>query len=297
MTKPSPIAIIAVSIAALSILAFTINQELKNRKSATKDIGSTSKNSPVIAHIEAKNPPHGQPGHRHDLPDGAPLPTSAPVPVATSPNNEALNNTVSQTASEINANAAVNPPHGQPGHRCEIAVGAPLNSSPSPVTTAVTKSIDNTGKNPAHGEPGHRCDIAVGAPLNAIPAKTTTTNSTATTTTTAANVIKPITTNTTAANNTKGLNPAHGQPGHRCDIAVGAPLNSPAKTTNNTAAKSSSLNPSVFPNYNFPKNDSLSSTTSTTPKFEYDSTGAALNPAHGQPGHDCSIAVGKPLKK
>jgi len=29
-----------------------------------------------------------------------------------------------------------------------------------------------------------------------------------------------------------GMNPAHGQPGHRCDIAVGAPLNSkpePAK--------------------------------------------------------------------
>lgn len=30
----------------------------------------------------------------------------------------------------------------------------------------------------------------------------------------------------------KGMNPAHGQPGHRCDVAVGAPLNSaPAKTT------------------------------------------------------------------
>ncbi len=25
--------------------------------------------------------------------------------------------------------------------------------------------------------------------------------------------------------------------------------------------------------------------------------GAKLNPAHGQPGHDCSIAVGQPLKQ
>src|SRR5688572_14008415 len=25
----------------------------------------------------------------------------------------------------------MNPPHGQPGHRCEIAVGAPLNSAPA----------------------------------------------------------------------------------------------------------------------------------------------------------------------
>ena len=36
-----------------------------------------------------------------------------------------------------------------------------------------------------------------------------------------------ITTGTTAATQTSvGMNPAHGQPGHRCDIAVGAPLNS-----------------------------------------------------------------------
>ena len=26
----------------------------------------------------------------------------------------------------------------------------------------------------------------------------------------------------------EGMNPPHGQPGHRCDIPVGAPLNSPA---------------------------------------------------------------------
>src|SRR4028118_1175488 len=35
------------------------------------------------------------------------------------------------------------------------------------------------------------------------------------------------------------LNPQHGQPGHRCDIAVGAPLNSPVKAGSPTTAISS----------------------------------------------------------
>ena len=77
----------------------------------------------------------------------------------------------------------MNPPHGQPNHRCDISVGAPLNSKPVPAQTQVTtaaqpqvtmKEIPNTqktlpGMNPPHGEPGHRCDIAVGAPLNSKP--------------------------------------------------------------------------------------------------------------------------------
>lgn len=76
--------------------------------------------------------------------------------------------------------AGMNPAHGQPGHRCDIPVGAPLNSppgkqaattqtiTPAP-TTAKTKTAP--GMNPPHGDPGHRCDIAVGAPLNSAPAK------------------------------------------------------------------------------------------------------------------------------
>lgn len=76
--------------------------------------------------------------------------------------------------------AGLNPPHGQPGHRCDIQVGAPLNSAPAAATTATppqqqtitvppatTAPITTTtaGKNPPHGQPGHRCDVAVGAPL------------------------------------------------------------------------------------------------------------------------------------
>lgn len=54
--------------------------------------------------------------------------------------------------------AGLNPPHGEPGHRCDIAVGAPLGGNNPMNNTA-------TNLNPPHGQPGHRCDIAVGAPL------------------------------------------------------------------------------------------------------------------------------------
>ncbi len=83
-------------------------------------------------------------------------------------------------------------------------------------------------------------------------------------------------------------NPAHGQPGHRCDIAVGAPLNSaatiptqPKVQQNVSATPASTLATPAAP---------LASPVSTDPN-------AKLNPAHGQPGHDCAIAVGAPLKK
>lgn len=86
----------------------------------------------------------------------------------------------------------MNPPHGQPGHRCEIPVGAPLNSKsvnqkqPQVTTQVVSQKAEEKpvmkinsgngsttiegvttlpGMNPPHGQEGHRCDIAVGAPL------------------------------------------------------------------------------------------------------------------------------------
>ncbi|GGG44830.1 hypothetical protein GCM10007332_02890 [Epilithonimonas arachidiradicis] len=83
----------------------------------------------------------------------------------------------------------MNPPHGQPYHRCEIAVGAPidsaptqnvapqqaapsiLNPNPAPAVSATPAApVQAFGPkpalNPAHGEPHHRCDLAVGAPLS-----------------------------------------------------------------------------------------------------------------------------------
>ena len=93
---------------------------------------------------------------------------------------------------------ALNPAHGEPYHRCEIPVGAPIDSAPQqnaapqvpspqmqtsttnfntnpispsmsgPVATPVSEPQATGPKpalNPAHGEPHHRCDLQVGAPL------------------------------------------------------------------------------------------------------------------------------------
>ena len=78
------------------------------------------------------------------------------------------------------------------------------------------------------------------------------------------------------AKNSLAINPEHGQPGHRCDIAVGAPLNPPAQQAQPTARPVQPA-PHVLTNSNT-------------------SGAVTLNPPHGQPGHDCAIPVGQPLK-
>lgn len=168
--------------------------------------------------------------------------------------NTVAQNPVTNPNTVMNATGGINPAHGQPGHRCDVAVGAPLNSAsgqanaqPSQtvqvnpnqqnvVTTTTTTAAPAKvakGMNPAHGEPGHRCDIAVGAPLNSAPPKTTaatpvahsgSTEQNFTVTPPANNPAVPALLSTETGNTAEGMNPAHGQPGHRCDIAVGAPL-------------------------------------------------------------------------
>lgn len=240
------------------------------------------------------NPKHGQPGHRCDLPDGAPLPTTSAVSseAASRLANFAASNPKQGQTSGLNlapsapgapASAGpLNPAHGQPGHRCDIAVGAPLSSVPAKSTIPPASSA---GLNPAHGKPGHRCDIAVGAPLNSAPAKNAAAANNA--------ISNPVSSNSTTTSSLK-VNPAHGQPGHRCDIAVGAPLNSPkpGSATGSATGTTVPLPPVIT-------NSAVKTDTSRGPIVTTDSSGKSvrLNPAHGQPGHDCSIAVGKPLKQ
>ncbi|MBF0694779.1 MAG: hypothetical protein IR153_06965 [Flavobacterium sp.] len=101
----------------------------------------------------------------------------------------------------------------------------PMPSTPSTMTPAPAKM--QAGLNPAHGQPGHRCDIAVGAPLSSAPAKPAnnqiqmqTPAPTPAPTTATPSILNPSAATATAP----GMNPPHGQPGHRCDITVGAPL-------------------------------------------------------------------------
>lgn len=89
------------------------------------------------------------------------------------------------------------------------------------------------------------------------------------------------------------VNPPHGEPGHDCAVAVGAPLpdkNAPAGAQVQTAPQTSVNIPPSGP----PATSVMTAPaqTGTTPP-----TGPGLNPPHGQPGHDCAIPVGAPLKK
>jgi hypothetical protein len=117
---------------------------------------------------------------------------------------------------------------------CVVLALSACNSSPKQTQSVITPTpaglpsasapVAATGEkpanNPAHGQPYHDCALPVGAPLNAknnAPAAQGTPVSVTT---------SPATTPTSVPKNQKEvrLNPAHGQPGHSCAIAVGAPL-------------------------------------------------------------------------
>jgi hypothetical protein len=81
------------------------------------------------------------------------------------------------------------------------------------------------------------------------------------------------------------LNPEHGQPGHRCDIPVGAPLNGGAQQ-----APATSIQPQ-----NMPAGPRVQNTPAPSSAPAQISSQVKLNPPHGEPGHDCAVPVGQPL--
>jgi hypothetical protein len=123
--------------------------------------------------------------------------TNSPAAINTMPSSMQQNSTGSNPAmpaKTISATIAegMNPPHGQPNHRCDISVGAPLNAPPGNTTAAPSKS----------------------APASAteVPKTTYTTSE------------SPAVLNNTPTKTAQGMNPPHGQEGHRCEVAVGAAL-------------------------------------------------------------------------
>lgn len=167
------------SLIALSITLISCKKE--EAKTETEDVTTNTTEQPII------------------------VPNVEPIPTQTygQPNQQTItpvqNTTQTVTQTPVVTKPGMNPPHGQTGHRCDIAVGAPLNS---PVAKAVTPTA-TTGK----------------------PSFTTTTTSTpnptsTTTPTGTPELLKTDTPGTTAP----GMNPPHGQAGHDCTVAVGAPL-------------------------------------------------------------------------
>jgi len=102
-------------------------------------------------------------------------------------------------------------------------------------------------------------------------------------------MILPEQQNTPASPSTNtALNPEHGQPGHRCDIAVGAPLNSTPAPAQEITTQLNTGQPAAPATV-------LPQAATKTPETKANTGNKKLNPEHGQPGHDCAIPVGNPL--
>ena len=124
-----------------------------------------------------------------------------------------------QTATPAGQPPKLNPPHGQPFHKCEIAVGAPLDGSasaqgttPAPVQQNAPKSFFKTVQTEQQANPTQPVAAAPAPAKQVTPTQQV--KPTATPASTTANATGPKPKN----------NPAHGQPHHRCDIKVGDPL-------------------------------------------------------------------------
>src|SRR5699024_7251570 len=113
----------------------------------------------------------------------------------------------SATTSNTDAEVALNPPHVEPGHRCDIQVVQPLPTN----TNATNTNTNNSGQrlNPPHGQPGHVCEIPVGQPLPNGSAN--------------GSAPSNVQLKTPLMKENQKLNPPHGQPGHVCEIPVGQP--------------------------------------------------------------------------
>ncbi|MBP2618585.1 hypothetical protein [Chryseobacterium jejuense] len=151
--------------------------------------------------------------------------------------------------------SGMNPAHGQPGHRCDIPVGQPLNSQPT--ATPASQNISVGANNTIQIDPG-----------KASPAKVTMNNS--------AQSVKTA----------PGMNPPHGQPGHRCDIPVGQPLSSKPAAAPQSAQNNIQVTPTPTPVQAKAQTASQNLAMGEKPK---------VNPAHGEPWHSCSLKVGDPL--
>ena len=112
----------------LAVCAFSLTSCKDEGKTETAPAQTEAQTSNTSGTTASVNPAHGQPGHRCDIPVGAPLDQAAAV------NNTQQQQTTSSTVSPVRVNASSatptkNPPHGQPGHDCSVPVGADLPQS------------------------------------------------------------------------------------------------------------------------------------------------------------------------
>ena len=102
------------------------------------------------------------------------------------------------------------------------------------------------------------------------------------------------------AKNASALNPAHGEPGHRCDIPVGTPLSTPPQQpqqAQNVQSQVKQVQPIQAAPVAVPQPSSqMFPAQPATGAGAPNTAGKRINPPHGEPGHDCAVPVGQALK-
>ncbi len=108
------------------ILMVSCKDEEKTAEATTTPQPTSETTTQATGNEEVKmNPAHGLPGHRCDLPVGAPLTASAGSTPNPTPTSQLPSTSVSPI--RVDQTPKVNPPHGEPGHDCAVPVGSPLN--------------------------------------------------------------------------------------------------------------------------------------------------------------------------
>ncbi len=163
-----------------SVLLLACNEEKSNSETA-----SASQDQPVI---EPSQTPADTPAKENTLMEQ----------IESAPSTPPATNTAIPVSP--NSGQALNPPHGEPGHDCAIAVGAPLNSAknePAPVNQSMQVSPQNV--TPVQTSPASTPPVPTSTPIMAVPPAG-------------------------GSGGSGKVNPPHGEPGHDCAKPVGAPL-------------------------------------------------------------------------
>ncbi len=114
-----------IAILALSLSAMVACKDEKKETEPAKDQVETTETTEASKTTAALNPEHGAPGHRCDLPVGAPLDQAASSSMQQT--NTTINTNVSPVRVQGGDTPTINPPHGEPGHDCSKPVGSELN--------------------------------------------------------------------------------------------------------------------------------------------------------------------------
>ncbi len=176
----------------IAAAAFMACNDNKSTTETTGTTQATSETTPAVGTTE---------NDASQDPNALPIEIDPIVPGATAPVNPG-----NRTAATVSG-ANLNPAHGEPGHRCDIAVGAPLDSPPGDGKDPKPITIDPSG---ANNQTSPQIQMQPQSPQGQGGPQIQ---------------MQPQSGSQTPVTTAPGTNPPHGEPGHRCEIAVGAPLN------------------------------------------------------------------------